>query len=468
MIRVITLAALAALAVVTANSKEHRPTQPIHRSILSQRKRTILRGSSDSNKKGGSSLHSSKERRAIEPNSAPDNEQLSHDASLLTSDRWIKIHEEVGQNSFNFVPESRRAASSVVFTYRYNNEANNNSTKAEGEEYMIISGGYTDSDWKTFPIYAFSITAGIKTQRGQWIDLSPSILEDNIESQWCHDEDGATAREKLYQEAEFLGKNSTEDPWQQAQHCAPSGRMGHQSVVFGGHLYVFGGLIYDEEQALGGYGRRASFRLEDVPFVYRLDLNEMFKARQAESKGKTSIQKVKGWQRIIPRVKPFSSPAGISSTSAAEVLLSSVNRGEMGGGLWGHDKFVMYGGLRIARLEYNGPSKFVKGGTTKMYPHKIVELPLGDVWAYDLVRNAWEKLTNDYGRPLGLNDDTKTADNEDPVKDDDWSLHSDISLYPRPRTAHAATVVENSLVIQGGMVRDKEKFDSNIDLLFAI
>jgi len=130
----------------------------------------------------------------------------------------------------------------------------------------------------------------------------------------------------------------------------------------------------------------------------------------------------------------------------------------------------MYGGLRIARSEYEGyghnPSKFVKGestfGSSQMHSHKIVELPLGDVWAYDLVLDSWEKMTNNYGRPVKFDVDTSVADNNGEVQeetsaknkdpsDDDWWYDGDISSFPRPRTAHAATVVENELVIHGGM-----------------
>jgi len=600
-----------------AGERRHQdklPTQPIHRTILSNKKRTILR---ENHASGGSiggvdsSLRSAKVRRVeddssknedVEERSQSYDEESSPSEPtppLLTSPIWVKIHEEFGQNSFNYVPGSRRAASSAMFTYNYsndrllqeqkggiqgagnhtnsttealeqrsdgdsNNSTSNNATEstteeaeeadvedennksnstaealeqgikndtsanstvldnttegtAEGaddnkpasgnahehtsesptqqaqgpttnentEEYIIISGGYTDRDWKTFPVYAFSLTSSIRTLSGQWIDLSPSELDVNAES-LCNEEDGTAAREKLYQEAKFLDandNNSTEDPWEHAEPCAPSGRMGHQSVIHDDKLYVFGGLIYDEEQAPGGHKRKETFRLEDVPFVYRLDLNERFEARQAESKGGRSMQKVTGWQRIIPRVKPFSTPNGMSSTSAAEVLLSSVNRGEMQGGLWSsEDKFVMYGGLRIAKLDYEGhghdsPSKFVKGGSafgssSQMESHKIVELPLGDVWAYDLVLDCWEKITNSYGKGVDVptakdgvdaeksNDkhDEKTAKNK---KDDDWlaELGADYSLYPRPRTAHAATVVGNQLIIHGGMGWDEHTND---------
>jgi len=412
------------------------PTQPIHRSILSHRKRTILREQHDNGEskkdnianqsRNDGSLRVAKDRRRTTESeeasengsSEPQDDQSSSTepiSPLLTSERWVKIHEEVGQNSFNFVPESRRAASSVVFTYAHDkdrllmdqtdeiggkggeehnstdvlvkgteidagndvvldnatastiektdtgndnlsanatesiakegdyqgamseiasstealeqgdaseidvnsstisptettaekeasgsdSEHDHGSTANPGEEYMIISGGYTDHDWKSFPVYAFPISSSVRTQSGQWIDLSPSSVGGNTDETKCNEEDGASAREQLYQEAKYLDTDAdNDDPWEHAQHCTPSGRMGHQSVVHNGKLYVFGGLIYDEEQSSGS--KKESFRLEDVPFVYRLDLNEMFEARRAESQGNRLMEKVtKGWQRII-------------------------------------------------------------------------------------------------------------------------------------------------------------------------
>ena len=391
-------------------------------------------------------------------------------SSLLQSPYWVKIQEEYGQNSFNFIPGSRRAASSVVYTYKRQeveeddddrilqqnqmhqdsgvnitesntakkiNDGNNNTiassstsnnemdkyeqspspkqTSKKSEEYMIISGGFTDNDWSTFPVYAFPITSAIHSLSGQWMDLSPPATSNtntatDIELQ-CNDNDTEAAQARLYQQAKYFDANANsttkEDPWEKAEPCAPYGRMGHQSVILNDYLYVFGGLIYDEEQASTSYRKRESFRLEDVPYVYRLDLRVMFEVRKTESNnngGGQQLRDVRGWERIIPRIRPFST-YGTSSVSAAEILLSSINRGDMQGGLWknpdkegeggGHDKLIMYGGLRIAKIDYggplesNGPSKFVKGGSAHSsfgyHPaHKIIELPLGDVWAYDL------------------------------------------------------------------------------------
>eukprot|EP00804_Cyclotella_cryptica_P006232 CCRYP_020769-RA/>CCRYP_020769-RA protein AED:0.14 eAED:0.14 QI:1059/1/1/1/0.75/0.8/5/231/868 len=382
---------------------------------------------------------------------------------------------------------------------------------------MIISGGYTDRDWKTFPVYAFPLTSSAQTGSGEWIDLSPLpnelTGEGNAES-WCKSQDNVMARDRLYQEAKYLNVNITknknmtyDDPWVHADPCAPSGRMGHSSFVYNNYLYVFGGLIYDSEQSPTGSGNKESFRLEDVPYMYRLDLKEMFEARQVTASTNdrrdrrrsqdlslihdletllegddaletfetltsseslhavnASNRKVKGWQRIIPRVKPFPSINGAPAIAASEVLLKSINRGEMQGGLW-NSKFVMYGGLRIALLDGAGPhapSKVMKGPsyTTRGSAHissRIIELPLGDVWAYDIEMDAFEKVTNDFGKPVdvqaaeSLNKEGFVDDKAENDDDDKWWSELDASMFPRPRTAHAATVVGDELVIHGGM-----------------
>jgi len=430
----------------------------------------------------------------------------------LASPFWVKIMEDYGTKSYNYIPATRRAASADVYSYKQNptdmfdtekhrqTVVTNNSTKnvtVEGIkkddnfnnetmqqtadtilEYMIISGGYTDKDWRMFPVYAFPITSAIRTTSGQWIDLTPSSFD--LDEPTCKEDDGIASRDKLYQEASFVSADDDkQDPWANAQSCSPSGRMGHASVVYNDHLYVFGGLIYDEEKESMGNGRKESFRLEDIPYVYRLNLKEILEARKGDDGEDESTEPTTGWQRIIPRVKPVD-----TSSSAADVLLNFVNRGEGQGGLWSaassvdNDKFVMYGGLRVTRVEYdNTPSKFVKGDSifgagssaqnqkNQFHTHKIVELPLGDVWAYDLVQDAWEKLTNDYGKGIwtdadaGKRSDQMNRTNEEvfDTADDDWI--DDLTYLPRSRTAHAATLVGNELVIQGGMGWDDKVND---------
>jgi hypothetical protein len=180
---------------------------------------------------------------------------------------------------------------------------------------------------------------------------------------------------------------------------------------------------------------------------------------------------VKGWQRIIPRVKPFESLDGMPAMAASEVLLKSINRGEMQGGMW-NGKYVMYGGLRIVLSDVAGPhtsSKIVKGpakssgGSTQR--SRIIELPLGDVWAFDIESNAFEKVTNSFGKSEGVEskqeEKEKEFEKEESTNDDDdsWWSRLDASMYPRPRTAHAATVVGDELVIHGGMGWDEHVDD---------
>lgn len=492
------------------------------------------------------------DERQLQSNSHPWKEQIDDAPSTesdlppaLASPFWVKVMEDYGTKSYNYIPATRRAASADIYNYKMSNEMigtgkyremtavaansttnvtddvikgedhSNNETaqqtedyfsnktvqKAENEfnnetlqhvendfnnettqqvdhstsssnteEYMIISGGYTDIDWKSFPVYAFPITSAIRTTTGQWIDLTPSS---DLDEPTCKDDDGIASRGKLYQEMSFFNADDDkEDPWANAQSCSPSGRMGHSSVVYNDHLYVFGGLIYDEELESVGNRIKDSFRLEDVPYVYRLNLKEILEARKVDDGEDESKESGQGWQRIIPRVKPVD-----TSSPAADVLLNFVNRGEGQGGLWAssssdeNDKFVMYGGLRISRVEYdNSPTKFVKGDSVfgtgsssqnQFHSHRIEEIPLGDVWAYDLVQNAWEKLTNGYGKGIWI-DDVEKSHNQtnrtiEEAIEEDWM--DDLQYYPRSRTAHAATLVGNDLVIHGGMGRDVSSDD---------
>jgi hypothetical protein len=442
------------------------------------------------------------------------------DAAHVEANTSSSNNTHKSSNSTSLTPDTEHNNKETT----YNTQPNTDSTTKE--EYMIISGGYTDHDWKTFPVYAFPLSTSTRTGSGEWIDLSPlpsELASENDSESWCKSMDNVMARDRLYQEAKYLNVNATtSDPWEHADPCSPSGRMGHSSFIHKNHLYVFGGLIYDAEQAPSGGGNRESFRLEDVPFVYRLDLGEMFEARlvdterrerrrtgvleeelgklsdlledatdvddlesllkdddalesleeletssEAEHDVPHSKRKVKGWQRIIPRVKPFETLTGqqLPTMAASEVLLKSINRGEAQGGMW-QDKFVMYGGLRIALIDSMGPhaaSKVMKGpsyetrGSNQMRS-RIIELPLGDIWTYDLELDAFEKITNDLGVPIGVdstvevvNEEEEQSTPEDGMDDDGWWSDLDATLFPRQRTAHAATVVGDELIVHGGM-----------------
>jgi len=65
----------------------------------------------------------------------------------------------------------------------------NTTTKSQQhQEYMIILGGYTDHDLKTFPVYAFPLASYTWTGSGEWIDLTSLTTEltgDSNTESWC-------------------------------------------------------------------------------------------------------------------------------------------------------------------------------------------------------------------------------------------------------------------------------------------
>ena len=449
---------------------------------------------------------------------------------------WEKIHEESGQHVYNFIPASRRASSSVIYAYEQtipppsqrrsvlsnvtvaphnltksknhistnssssstapvvrddnnvtminnskqsssistndNNNDHNNTRTVIVDEYMIVSGGYTYLDWRTFPVYAFPLTTAQRKQGGTWIDLSPAV---NVEEDtMCNVADDIEARTQLYHKVQFynydneVDDDTSDDPWVHAASCSPTGRMGHISGIYNHSLYIFGGLIYDDELEVETYGRsrsrgRETFRLEDVPYIYRLDIRQMLNYRLTEENEDGTKYPPPGWQRIIPRVKRPIIPPSIAPNSAGDILLTFINRGEMQGGHWvGNDKddmqddrLIMYGGLSISAegaSEHPNDVPVFSSSSSSSSLHKIVEMPLGDVWAYNYAQNYWERIGSNSGENGG---DTERG-NDEVIFDgiNPTIIHGapvPSTLYPRPRTAHAATVVDNQLVVHGGM-----------------
>lgn len=472
-------------------------------------------------------------------------------SGVLNFPWWEKIHEESGQHVYNFIPASRRASSSVIYAYEYNSPSSqrrsvlsnvtvahnltnsknpistnssssssttsvvkddnnvtkninddmqsssllfknnivdhNNTNNVIVDEYMIISGGYTYLDWRTFPVYAFPLSTTQYEQSGTWIDLSPTINAQ--EDALCNVADDNEARTQLYQKVQFYNDTNNDNDndvdndtydhlWAHATSCTPTGRMGHISGIYNNSLYIFGGLIYDEELELETYGRshsrgRERFRLEDIPYIYRLDIRQMltYRLNQEEDSTKSTMPR---WQRIIPRVKrPIVSPLFAPNyNSAGDILLTYINRGEMQGGHWvGKDKdgnvqddrLIMYGGLSISvegdwhhttTSEHpNNVPIFSSSSSSESVSHKIVEMPLGDIWAYSYAHNYWERISS---RDENAGTEESPDSSLEVIFDgiDPTTIHYasvPLTLYPRPRTAHAATVIDNQLIVHGGM-----------------
>lgn len=259
------------------------------------------------------------------------------------------------------------------------------------QEYMIITGGFTDRDWKTFPIWAYDMTSATTSDNGRWFELTPpDILSD----------------------AEICSDNVTQVGMDHSMTCSPASRVGHISLVREGVLYVFGGLEYNEHDGV--------FFMEKEPFMYQMELAEIeFDGRDYENyEGNYDADKATGqsmsWKRWLPKVTV---PPAETKSSQSEEFSFTVNRGEVRGGYWeSGDKLIIYGGLHVR--EY----------ATSTGREQQADTTLGDVWAYDFKTDTWEIMASTWG-PDGI------------VAMD----------HPGERTSHAATVVGDELVIYGGL-----------------
>lgn len=319
------------------------------------------------------------------------------------------------------IPEGRRGHHSTMWTH---NAASSKPKDETSEEFMIVSGGFTDFDWATFPIYAFS------TQTNLWLDLSVHLksLDSSSALDNCHrstvlpDSPGADSVD---------GDGNSINLWDYAMACPPPPRVCHHTLVHSNHLYVFGGLLYNDHSGM--------FFMEQRDFVYRIDLHYLLlAARDGLPPGMVKA----GWERILPRVIiPPASPSGetpvttsaayagneattstLSNDNSNSELVEGPNRGEMKGGYWAaENKLVIFGGLRV----HDTPRDALGLG-------RQVDTPLSDLWSYDLATDTWERV----------------APKRSP---------SDKSLsQPTSRTSHAADVTGDALILYGGMSKVQE------------
>jgi len=110
-------------------------------------------------------------------------------------------------------PLSRRLHSAAVLQTKVKTSTKNN----RNQEYMIISGGFTDDDRTTFPVYAFDMTAAQNS--------SSSSTDSTL---W------------YYLGSSPSNTNDSTAIW-------PTGRVGHVSAVSSNNdLYVYGGSTYSK------------------------------------------------------------------------------------------------------------------------------------------------------------------------------------------------------------------------------
>jgi hypothetical protein len=80
------------------------------------------------------------------------------------------------------------------------------------QEYMVVSGGFTDDDWESFPVYAYDMKASTTHGAGSWMDLTPEPLSED-EMLIC---DGKPSKKS---DAEVGVGNL----WESAMACPPQG-----------------------------------------------------------------------------------------------------------------------------------------------------------------------------------------------------------------------------------------------------
>mmetsp|Transcript_14693 Transcript_14693/g.27618 ORF Transcript_14693/g.27618 Transcript_14693/m.27618 type:complete len:919 (-) Transcript_14693:122-2878(-) len=264
-------------------------------------------------------------------------------------------------------------------------------------EYMIVSGGFTDNDWKTFPVWAYDMTMATTSNSGRWYNLTPPPVSSSV----CDGQD--------------VGNDGIKFGIQYSQPCEPNSRVGHISAVRNGALYVFGGLQYNDNEGV--------FYMEENPYMYKMELSEdEFEGRDYENydgnfvpdANVSMVDAKMYWKRWIPKVN---TPLTNMKSTMSDDLVYSVNRGEARGGYWENgDKLIIYGGLHVRDYKTSNGSR------------QQADTTLGDVWAYDFKTDTWDMMAATWGL-----DKYSSTD------------------HPGDRTSHAATVVGDELVVYGGL-----------------
>ena len=335
---------------------------------------------------------------------------------------------------------------------------------------MIVSGGFTDEDWHSMPVWAYDLTSGKEMER--YNDNINEEEQKKNEYKWEVDE------LELY-----------EHPWVSMVFASgkhgqlPQGRVGHLSSTYKDCLYIFGGLTYNfgfsVEFADNGYNslvvwkgcglnhylkKREGLVWEKiVPTVhgeYPVEPEQSTSGddnnnsngnsgddSNATSSNTTSVEEGddindEGGGRVRRKLVPTSTEGFVftndnkkindgeqgqkTTLKKPTVNISILPRGELQGGHYapqGDDKeyFIFHGGVIQGDLETNG------------------EITLGDVWKYDYEDNTLTLLA--------------------PYPPLQWQHDERNELYPVARTAHAATVVGDELIIHGGMHPSEDIID---------
>jgi hypothetical protein len=352
------------------------------------------------------------------------------------------------------------------------------------QEYMILSGGFTDEDWTSFPVYAFDLTSThrITTSSGPQ-KAAPSDYSEKDDGEekrdayadeadwdlpvplgeWFHLGNGGGGSSSHRDRRRGLDNQSSNDKagsTSSSQKEWPLGRVGHVSVVSPTthDLYVFGGLTYsqrtfrvaDQEKGEGGSSGTSPL------VIWKAKLPASASLWDTLDDDYGDIGYSLKWGKVTPQV---------SSLDEEETILP---RGEAAGGLWtspsGEEFMILYGGLSTSTSSSSGTSlptetSWSGSSSSSNNAHGGLDMPLGDVWAYSLSKNTFEQWASyPPEQPYLAGEDAEQGGSEssymppyDPYQEyNDDPMGAGI-FYPVARTAHAATVTSDKLVTYGGM-----------------
>ena len=327
-----------------------------------------------------------------------------------SSNWWSRLIESSGS-----MPVNRRSHSATV--YRTTSADDDTTVK----EYMIVSGGFTDQDWQTFPVWSYDMTDARNVD-----DDDESKSEFNSDSGDDSTEETTTAP-WMDLTGINLGGIDTPDDLNEfliekngtAASFGPQGRVGHLSSIYKDCLYIFGGLTYslgsfhvenDKGDDDGENETDNNNQEKNTMIVWRAcGLSDLFVGGEESRHRKLdeNNERALKWERIVPRVDttipsqpdvdelhkeddnaatltepPTDDVAALVQELMQEPEPVMLSRGETQGGHYSptddsktKDCFIIYGGMHrhhTAVLE-NGANA----------PSANNEVPLGDIWKYD-------------------------------------------------------------------------------------
>ena len=209
----------------------------------------------------------------------------------------------------------------------------NHEQPLEYQEYMIISGGFTDDDWVTFPVWAYDLTASRTTGTGVWIPLHVVPADDDSKN-------GNESREKPKSRESDLevGQNGDSN-----RNPGPSGRVGHISSMHNGYLYIFGGLTFQENQ----------FSVDNDLIIWRAKIDHLLRDNEDENKEDSDNEPKQNphpqldWEIVTPHVVPDVDGATLRNLPRGEAQGTVYNSIEIDdeGNMKEKSYWIFHGGL---------------------------------------------------------------------------------------------------------------------------